>query len=65
MRLNVACITNIWRNNIYANTNLCDRRLTRIIRINKTRAEKCRFMVWYYNIMVYMSSKSDLYIAPT
>ena len=65
MHLNVACITNIWGNNIYANTNLCDRRLTRIIRINKTRAEKCRFMVWYYNIMVYMSSKSDLYIAPT
>ena len=45
MRLNVACITNIWRDNIYADTNLCDRRLTRIIRINKTRAEKCRFTV--------------------
>ena len=46
MRLNVACITNIlWRDNIYADTNLCNRRLTHIIRINKTRAEKCRFMI--------------------
>ena len=35
MRLNIACITNI-----YADTNLCDRHLTRIIRVNKTRAEK-------------------------
>ena len=25
--------------------NLCDRRLTRIIHINRTHAEKCRFMV--------------------
>ena len=39
MRLNVACITNIWRDSIYADTNLCDRRLTCIIRINKTRTE--------------------------
>ena len=41
MHLNVACITNIilWRNNIYADTNLCDRCLTHIIRINKTRTE--------------------------
>ena len=31
MCLNVACITNIWRDNIYADTNLCDRRLTRMI----------------------------------
>ena len=49
MRLNVACITNIiilCRDNIYADTNLCDCRLTRIIRINKTRAEKCRFTVF-------------------
>ena len=45
MRLNVACITNIWCDNIYVDTNLCDCRLTRIIRINKTRAEKCRFTV--------------------
>ena len=42
MRLNVTCIANIWHDNIYADTNLCDCRLTRI---NKTRAEKCRFMV--------------------
>ena len=42
MRLYVACIINIWRDNIYVDTNLCDRRLTRI---NKTRAEKCRFTV--------------------
>ena len=26
-------------------TNLCDQRLTRIIRINKTRTEKCHFTV--------------------
>ena len=45
MCLNVACIINIWRDNIYADTNLCDRRLTRIIRINKTREEKFHFMV--------------------
>ena len=45
MRLNVACITNIWRDNIYAETNLCDQRLTRIICIKfKIRAEICRFM---------------------
>ena len=35
MSLNVACITNIWRGNIYADTNLCDHRLTHIIHINK------------------------------
>ena len=46
MRLNVACITNIWRNNINADTNLCDHRFTRIIRINKTHAEKCRFTAY-------------------
>ena len=48
MRLNIACITNILcRDNIYADTNLYDRRLTRIciVHINKTRAEKCRFTV--------------------
>ena len=45
MRLNVACITNIWCNNIYADTNLCNHRLTRVIHINKTCAEKCRFTV--------------------
>ena len=28
-------------------TNLCDRRLTHIICINKTCAEKCRFTVYY------------------
>jgi hypothetical protein len=38
MRLNVPCIA------MYgAIKNLCDRRLTRIIRINKTPAEKCTF----------------------
>ena len=51
MRLNVACIANIWRDNIYADTSLCDGRLTRIILINKTRAEKCRFTV--FNIIVH------------
>ena len=45
MHLNIACITNIWHHNIFADTNLCDRRLTRIILINKTRAEKRRFTV--------------------
>ena len=45
MRLNVACITNIWRDNIYVDTNLCDCRLTCIIHMNKTHAEKCRFTV--------------------
>ena len=45
MHLNIACVTNIWRHNIYEDTNLCDHRLTRIIRINKTRAEKCRFHI--------------------
>ena len=39
MRLNIACITNIWRDRIYADTNLCVLRLTCIIRINKIRAE--------------------------
>ena len=42
MRLSIA---NIWHDNIYADTNLCDRRLTRIIRINKTCVEKCHFTV--------------------
>ena len=50
MHLNVACITNIWRDNIYDDTNLCDRPLTRIMRINKTRAEKCRFTVVEYHV---------------
>ena len=33
MHLNVACITNIWCNNTYADTNLCNHRLTRIIKL--------------------------------
>ena len=42
MRLNIACIANVWRDNIYAAIQLilCDRRLTRIIHINKTRTKK-------------------------
>ena len=49
--INIACITNIkflWCDNInfmQIQIILCDRRLTRIIHINKTRAEKCRFTV--------------------
>jgi hypothetical protein len=35
----------VWRDKNLCETNLCDRRLTRIIRINKTRAEKCTFTV--------------------
>ena len=35
----------VWRDKNFCSTNLCDRRLTRIIRINKTRAEKCCFTV--------------------
>ena len=37
---------NVWRDKNLCGTNLCDQRLTRIIRINKTRAEKCRFTVY-------------------
>ena len=36
---------NVWRNKNLCSTNLCDWRLTRIIRINKTRADKCHFTV--------------------
>ena len=36
---------NVWRDKNLCGTNLCDRRLTHIIHINKTRAEKCRFTV--------------------
>jgi hypothetical protein len=35
----------VWRNKNLCETNLCDRHLTHIIRINKTRTEKCTFMV--------------------
>ena len=45
MHLNAVCITNIWRDNIYVDTNLCDCRLTHIIRISKTRTEKNCFTV--------------------
>ena len=62
MHLNVACITNIWRNNIYADTNLCDRRSTRIIRINKTRTEKCRFMVLMYTVIVFLLHTVCMYM---
>ena len=47
-RSKVACITNIWHDNIYVDTNLCDRHLTCIIRINKTCTEKCCFTVLAY-----------------
>ena len=36
---------NVWCDKNLCGTNLCDQRLTHIIHINKTRAEKCRFMV--------------------
>ena len=36
---------NVWRDKNLCGTNLCDRHLTHIIRINKTHAEKCRFTV--------------------
>ena len=36
---------NVWCDKNLCGTNLCDRRSTRTIRINKTRAEKCRFTV--------------------
>jgi hypothetical protein len=49
MHLNVPCIAMYGVIKIYE-TNLCDCRLTRKIRINKTRAEKCTFTVsCFYN----------------
>ena len=38
---------NVWHDKKLCGTNLCDQRLTRIIRINKTHTEKCRFTVLY------------------
>ena len=35
---------NVWRDKNLCGTNLCNQRFTHIIRINKTRTEKCRFM---------------------
>jgi hypothetical protein len=47
MRLNVPCIVIyiVWRDKNLCETNLCDCHLTRIIHVNKTRAEKCTFTV--------------------
>ena len=42
---------NVWHDKNLCGTNLCNWRLTRIIRINKTRAEKYRFMVNETNAM--------------
>ena len=42
---------NVWRDKNLCGTNLCDRRLIRIICINKTRAEKCRFTVCIVNVV--------------
>ena len=39
---------NVWRDKYLCGTNLCDRRLTRIIRINKKRTEKCCFTVVHF-----------------
>ena len=36
---------NVWHDKNLCGTNFCDWHFTRIIRINKTRAEKCHFMV--------------------
>ena len=60
MCLNVACITNIWRDNIYADTNLCNRRLTRI---NKTRAEKYCFTVELTEVVMVRGGCGDVKVA--
>ena len=36
---------NVWCDKDLCGTNVCNQRLTRIIRINKTCTEKCRFTV--------------------
>ncbi len=41
-------VLHVWRNKNLCETTLCDHRLTRIIRINKTRAEKCTITVLTY-----------------
>ena len=38
-------LSNVWRDKNLRGTNLCDLRLTRIIRINKSHAEICTFTV--------------------
>ena len=38
--------SNVWRDKYLCGTNLCDLCLTRIIRINKSHAEICRFRVF-------------------
>ena len=49
MRLNVACIANIWRDNI-CDINLCYRCLTRIIRINKLLQKN--IALWYFKFLI-------------
>ena len=51
---------NVWCNKNLCSANLCDRRLTRIIRINKTRAEKGRFTVrlMLYSLFVHTIGSS-------
>ena len=51
MRSSVSCIIMYGVIKNLCSTNLCDRRLTLIIRINKTHAEECRFTVdWLWNV---------------
>ena len=52
MHLNVACVTNIWRNEYLCDTNLCDHHLTCIIRINIKLAQK---MSLYGNVYLAVS----------
>ena len=49
--------------NVWCDKNLCDRRLTRIIRINKTCAEKCHFTVYVF-IQVKVQLVGILYALP-
>ena len=45
----IQCIaTYAWHDNNLCGTNLCNRCLTRIIRINKSHAEICRFTVFNF-----------------
>ena len=44
---------NVWRDKNLCSTNLCDQLLTRIIHINKIRAEKCRSTVVDTRLMLY------------
>ena len=45
MNSNIQCIVTYTRDKYLCSTNLCDRHLTRIIRINTSREEICRFTV--------------------